>query len=140
MWGSKATTRSRLKHGKVAEALLVTRHHPATLGDEFVGLLVDRLLGGGNVVLYTSTIVSKRAGIHSFSTSSFSLLLLLLPVVDAAGLRTTVSSSNGLASSMFFSVAARSLSSRSTACLVASAFLTASTSKASMALIWRLTS
>jgi len=53
---------------------------------------------------------------------------------SAAATSSTVSSSNGLASSMFFRVFSRSLSSRSTFCLVASAFLMASTSNASMAL------
>jgi hypothetical protein len=30
---------------------LVSWHHPSALGNELIGLLVDRLLGSGNLVL-----------------------------------------------------------------------------------------
>lgn len=39
-----------LDHGKVAKLLLVTRHHPSALGHQLGGLLVDGLLGSGNLI------------------------------------------------------------------------------------------
>jgi hypothetical protein len=51
------TTRSRrrdiairLNHSQVTELLLVAWHHPSSLGNELSSLLVDRLLGSGNLV------------------------------------------------------------------------------------------
>jgi hypothetical protein len=113
---------STLKNGKIAELLLVSGYHPATLLDELLGALVDLGLGGGNLVL--DVFIRQRSSGKQTN----------------AGIRTTVKSSNGLASSMFFNVFCRSLSSTSTLDLVCSAALTAWASKASMALIWRLTS
>jgi hypothetical protein len=111
-----------LQNGKVAELLLVSGYHPAALLDELLGALVDLGLGGGNFVLD----VFIRQGLSLTATNT--------------SIRTTVKSSNGLASSMFFNVFCRSLSSTSTLDLVCSAALTAWASKASIALIWRLTS
>jgi hypothetical protein len=111
-----------LKNGKIAELLLVSGYHPATLLDELLGALVDLGLGGSNLVL--DVCIRQRSSRKQTN----------------AGIRTTVKSSNGLASSMFFNVFCRSLSSTSTLDLVCSAALTAWASKASMALIWRLTS
>lgn len=39
-----------LDHGKIAKLLLVTRHHPSALGHQLGGLLVNGLLGGGNLI------------------------------------------------------------------------------------------
>ena len=109
-----------LKNGKIAKLLLVSGYHPAALLDELLGALVNLGLGGGNLVLD----MFIRQSLREADTS----------------IRTTVKSSNGLASSMFFNVFCKSLSSTSTLLLVCSAALTAWASKASMALIWRLTS
>jgi hypothetical protein len=46
----KGNVAIRLNHSQVAKLLLVAWHHPSALGNELVGLLVDRLLGSSNLV------------------------------------------------------------------------------------------
>lgn len=129
---SVSSCEAELIWGKGGRSYLVSRNGPAALGYQLRRLLVDRGFRRGNFVLYAHACRSASTSLPRFFTPS------TIPV--SAAQHTTVSSSNGLAVSMFVSVASRSFSSRSTFSLVASAFLTASTSKASMALSWRETS
>ena len=96
---------------------LVAWYRPASLGNELGRLLVDIWASNCNLVL-------RRVSV-----------LVMYPNLVILRLHTTVRSSNGLASSMFFSVFSKSFSSKSTRPFVSSAFFTACASKASMALI-----
>ena len=94
---------------------LVTWNDPATLRNKLLGAFVDVWSRGGNLILGESREHIKIGFIEEV-------------------VRTTVRSSNGLASSIFLSVLSKSFSSRSTTSLVSSADFTACASKASITL------
>src|SRR5215469_2938681 len=94
---------------------LVTRNVPAALRNKLLGTLVNVWSRGSNLVL-GNTCQHIKIGL-----------------VEEA-VRTTVRSTNGLASSIFLSVLSKSFNSRSTTSFVSSADFTACASKASIAL------
>ncbi len=111
---------SHPRHCTLRKAYLVAWHTPSSLGNELFRLLIDIRTSGCDFVL-RSKVMSAWC------------LTNLRPTKQA--LHTTVSSSNGLASSIFLKVFSKSFNSKSTLPFVSSALFTACASNASMALI-----